>query len=497
MTGPERDELDLLIEEQAGAALPSEDALESVNPWYTPMLYITWGLILNGITLHFLYLQYLLPTLGTVLSYLGFRSLRGNGKAFRLAWVISLAELIWHGSYMALAATPWLPQGDLVYGLAAAATAARLIQLLALRSGLHAVMRKAGTEPQSDPLKSAAIWQAAVLALAFTPLAHSTLAGVVGVIAFIVIVRALFRFSGGLERAGYCFEAAPVCISGGKMAWGYLLCCVLAVVGSSMLANHLPPDAAVRPENGLAGERQALQALGMPAETVDDLSDAHVKALEGAFHFSYSQDLLRFGSDYGSENIYDGTNTPEKPPVVSAYAGKPDTMLATSSYIELPGYRVAVLVQFDWGQTGTAYWGDAFTMVGDGDRGNELVGGALLYEKDGQRYTAPIPRLDNGMVTVSDWMMGERTSQMISGSVSYPFGAERQRGYVLYIMQMDTDRAYGGTLMNYYHARQPVVLPYRGPAERVAGWTGENMQQHYSNFRTEEGRRWEAEQAAQ
>lgn len=483
MTGPDRDELDLLLEEEMSAAVPSEEMLESVNPWYTPILYIVWGLILNGITLQFLYLQYILPTIGIVLSYLGFRTLRRNGKAFRLAWAISLTELIWHSVFMGLAATPYLPEGDWVYGLALASTAARLVQLLALRAGVRGVFRKAGVTPEGDPLKSVAVWQVVMLAMAFSPLANSTLAVIAALIAFIVIVRALFRLGGELGQAGYCFEAAPVRVSGGRLGRCYFFGCVLLVVVGSILVNHTPPEAEVKPENGLAAERQALVALGLPEEFAADLSDEHVRALEGAFHCSYSQDLLRFGSDYGSDSIYDGTNAPERPPAVSAYAGKPNTLLATSNYIELPGYRMAVLVRFEWGKDGKAYWGDAFSLNDDSDFGSELIGGALLYEKSGQTYTAPILRLESGMVTYTGFF-GTTTHWKTTGSVSFPFGAKRQRGYVLYVMQLDADRAFGGTGMMYYHAPWPVVLPYRPPAERTAGWTGDNLQQHYSNYDT-------------
>lgn len=70
----------------------------------------------------------------------------------------------------------------------------------------------------------------------------------------------------------------------------------------------------------------------------------------------------------------------------------------------------------------------------DSDFGHELVGGALLYEKNGTGYTAPIPYLASRPETTTSWFFGTQTYPRISGVVSYPFGAQNQRGYVLYIM---------------------------------------------------------------
>ena len=90
MTGPEQDRLDEMIEQGLGEILPGEGVVEEVNPWREPIGRIAAGMALTGITLNFLYLQYLLPTLGAALQYLGFRTLRRSGPAFRIAWGLSL-----------------------------------------------------------------------------------------------------------------------------------------------------------------------------------------------------------------------------------------------------------------------------------------------------------------------------------------------------------------------------------------------------------------------
>lgn len=228
MTGPERDEFDRMIEQEIAGTIPSQGVVEEVNPWHEPIDRIAGGLALTGITLNFLYLDYLLPAVGVVLQYLGFRALRRNGVDFRLAWVLSIVRLTWVGAFLVLSATPWLPIGDLDIALGLTSMILQIVQLLALRAGLRQTCRTAGVEPQSDPLKAAACWEALILVLAFSPLAHSWLAAIPMVIAFVCIVRALFRLGESMGEAGYCFVAAPVRLSARVVRWGYLgLCFVL------------------------------------------------------------------------------------------------------------------------------------------------------------------------------------------------------------------------------------------------------------------------------
>ena len=470
MTGPERDRFDERIEQELAGIVPGEGIVGEVDPWRVPLGRIAAGLALTGITLNFLYLQYLLPALGIVLQYLGFRALRRSGPAFRLAWALSAVRLVWFAAFTALEATPWAPEGALVYALGLTAMGIQVVQLLALRAGLREVCRRAETPQQGDPLRSAVIWQLVVIVLAFSPLSQSWLAFLPMLLAFVLIIRSLVRLSGSLGGAGYCFVDAPVCVSSRVMKWGYLLACLLLVLGASVCVNHPRLDAQPQPAQGEAETRQALAALGVPEEVLADLSDEHVRALEGALYVYAQRDVMSF---------YSSTTTEVQKANTEA-----DQLGSYIIYIELPDSRMAVLNYFDWRQGG-AYWGDA-VRLGWQDTYEHLtgqIGGALLYEKDGQAYAAPIPRLNNGVVTTTDWFFGTRSDSQISGTVSYPFGAQNQRGYVLYILQLrDPGIIRGNTWITYRHRLHPFSLPYQTPAELTSGWTDNTLQQHLGLF---------------
>ena len=473
MTGPEQDRLDEMIEQGLGEIVPGEGVVEEVNPWREPIGRIAAGMALTGITLNFLYLQYLLPTLGAALQYLGFRTLRRSGPAFRIAWGLSLVELVWHAVWLMLSASPWRLEGMTAYALGLAGMAVQIARLLLLRAGLQDVCRRAEVEPKGDPLRAAVIWQVLIAVLAFSPLAQSWLAAIPMIIAFVLIIRSLVRVGGSLGGAGYCFVDAPVRVSSGVMKWGYLLGCFALVLLTSAVVNHPRLDAQPVPAQGEAETRQALAELGLPENVLADLSDEHVRALEGAFRVDVQQEMMSF---------YSSTTTEIQKADADA-----DRLCAYIIYIELPGSRMAVLNYFDWQQGGT-YWGDA-VMLGWQDTYEYLtgqIGGALLYEKNGQAYTAPIPRLNNGVVTTTDWFSGIQSYPRITGTVSYPFGAQNQRGYVLYILQLRDLNVVGitrgNTWITYRHRLQPFSLPYQTPAELTSGWTDNTLQQRLGLF---------------
>lgn len=69
--------LDELLGEAVGSA-PPEDVVRAVSPWRHAMDQVLWGFALTSISLDFLLLNYILPSIGAALMLLGFRTLRAN-----------------------------------------------------------------------------------------------------------------------------------------------------------------------------------------------------------------------------------------------------------------------------------------------------------------------------------------------------------------------------------------------------------------------------------
>ncbi|MBD5642370.1 hypothetical protein HYH96_00415 [Clostridium botulinum] len=135
---------------------------------------------------------------------------------------------------------------------------------------------------------------------------------------------------------------------------------------------------------------------------------------------------------------------------------------------------------FQW-LGGSAYWHDWFTI--SGSERLELIDGRLLYEKDETSYSATIPRLKNEMISQSDWSGYESQPEKIAGAVNYPFGSDRQRGYVFYQLDIRKDVWTGCNILNYTHYSNPFRSSY-GETERKNLMFSNKLRQHSTNFRT-------------
>ena len=85
-----QNEFDRILMDDAGSLPPQDFIVAAANPWCSAMEKIMWGMALNVFKLEFFYLQYILPLLGSVLLYLGFRSLRKCSGFFAACWVLSI-----------------------------------------------------------------------------------------------------------------------------------------------------------------------------------------------------------------------------------------------------------------------------------------------------------------------------------------------------------------------------------------------------------------------
>lgn len=211
--------------------------------------------------------------------------------------------------------------------------------------------------------------------------------------------------------------------------------------------------------------------MGFPEAILKDISDDEVDMLKDAIHIDVSSRLLMFDSK--EETIKDefGVNNTIKKP------GK-NNLKSTIIYVELKDNRMYAIEYFQW-LGGGAYWHDGFTI--SASERLEFINGRLLYEKNGTNYSAAIPRLKNKMILESDWFGVERESEKIAGAVNYPFGSERQRGYVFYQLDIRKGAWAGCNIFNYIHYSNPFRSSYE-ETERKNLMFSNKLRQHSTNF---------------
>ena len=103
------DELDLRLARDVAGLPPAPGEMDEFSPFGFAVLYLVAGLAMQTIKLGFFNLQYILPMLGCVLLYLGFRSLRRENRWFLACYLLSALHLVQNWAYHVLLATPLAP----------------------------------------------------------------------------------------------------------------------------------------------------------------------------------------------------------------------------------------------------------------------------------------------------------------------------------------------------------------------------------------------------
>ena len=197
-------------------ATPPDEVVNRVTPWRGAINRILAGMALTTVTLNFLNLNYILLTVGLLLSLLGFRALRDANRWFRVCWgltivklALSLPELVWNATIFqaAIRASPlytiWMAAGIFV----------TFLLYFCLWRGFLAIQRTVGIPEHAGAIVGLLIWYALMLALALLH-AGGWIIFVPMVVFFVLDLRGLYRLSAELEENGYALRPCAVRISG-------------------------------------------------------------------------------------------------------------------------------------------------------------------------------------------------------------------------------------------------------------------------------------------
>lgn len=276
---------DQMLTEDA-AALPPPGV--EVNPWREAMCLVLWGLGLTTLTLHFLYLDVILPAVGAILMVLGFRTLRRENRALQWCYRLSVAAATVRSIAYTLNALPW----ETGYVPAYVTILLTLALYVCLWRGMVGVSRAAGSEKPAAPAAGALVICYAVM----IPLAYIGLEGWLAVlplvIIYIVILRNLMKLSRSLADTGYVVTAAPVRLPSWAVLWGYLGVTLAAILLAMFLGQRYPMDWQPRadaPQD--AAIRAELLELGFPRDVLDDLTAEETAKMSGATEIRTQTDM--------------------------------------------------------------------------------------------------------------------------------------------------------------------------------------------------------------
>lgn len=432
---PKEIDLETLFAESF-SALPPDEVVEKVNPFRRAVNRVLIGMALCTLTLNFWGLNYILPTVGMVLSLLGFRALRRENGCFTACFVLTLLRCVQFFPTIVLNAFPcrddFIPE-RVTTSLAQVFFASQLLGLFFLWLGLRAVQRKANLPPKAGGVLALLVWYAVMYVLALIEYPGLYLPLLLMVI-FIVILCRIRKTAKALGEAGYTMHPAPVRVPDLWLAILLAAALVLGCAAGYLFGAQHPMDwqPLEEAETAKTAEIKAnLLDLGFPESILSDLAEEDLAACAGALRV-----------DVESE-VYRPTRLNEK--------ASPDKRLRiTSIAVQVPGENETwvIIHHFLW-EKGPEFFGTDCLQVWPAYQ-NDSFGwswyngptGRLLYDRDGQTYTAPYYFLGEARTADTGFLsLGTAQTDIFAG-FSLPREGENQRGYLTYTMiNVDDARA--------------------------------------------------------
>ena len=457
--------------------LPPEEIVRSVTPWRRAMDRVLTGSALRAVTLSLFGLQYLLPALGTLLLLLGYRALRRENRWFRVCFVLAAAETAYSIPLLALNTSSVYAPQVLTPAVSQCLTVLEmgllLTQFLCLWRGLLAVQGRAGLPPKANAALGIVAWYAA-LCLSARLGWQGWLWGIPMLAGYVFLFRSLFRLSRTLEEAGYVLRPAPVRLPDRWLALG--LAAVLALgcfcgyrFGSRYPRDWQPWDAAGTQETEAI--RDHLLSLGFPEDVLRDLSPEDLAACQGAIRVVVDTTDLPMNPGRKVSTITNRGHNTFTEIIDTVYDVK--ELHVTGVGVEVPGEHSTWLLfhHFRWQVDPACRGTEALQLwlAGREDRGGwDMAGpitGRLLYDRDGQTFTAPYAYLG---------CPSEARSYEAYAAFSLPQEGEDCRGYLCYPVTAREGVSGFSSILHYTHQTSWRQYPARtAMAERMRNsWLG-------------------------
>ena len=444
--------------------LPPEDVVREVTPWHKAIYRALIGIAFNTFTLNFLCLNYILPTIASILSLLGFRSLRRENRWFRACYGITLvrsavffAQLVLNASIRQSAYS-----ASRLSELVTAGCLALLFALFfCLWRAILTVQRKACLPERAPGALWLMLWYFVILFMASVHYTGLILPFVM-IVSYIFMIRSLLKLARELDEAGFVINAAPVRLSDRAVVMLILAVLIAGMVCGYLFFSSYPMDWQAEDHSEsikLSQVREQLLELGFPENVLDDLTDEDILACDGVLQVVAEVQDHPVNKGHVTKTYADGSyNTHTVYDV--------EELRITGVAVQLPGERESwkLFHHFQWiinpGFTGTECiqlwptWQSIEGWVPDSE-----VTGRLLYDEEGQTYTAPYYFLGSQSYTSNRIFWGQQSSTDIFAAFSLPDSGENHRGYVSYTMEEAIDGYIISSWCNYTHQCSALQYP--------------------------------------
>ncbi len=432
------------LEELLQTSLPETSLVENltgINPFGAAIDKIIAGMVMTTITLNFWNLNYIIPTIGLLLIYLGMRTLRTGNGWFCVGWLASMARAALNIFNLLLLVTPHY---NLMAGWGTwAGLGLNLLFLVCLGKGIQTAAQDAELKNPKMATWPVIIWLAVMTVLALAEYSGWALT-ILLIYAWVKMLKHIYHCTDDLKEAGYVVPAAPVWFSAKPLFFAILGLLTAALIGLSMLCNYTPVDSETVTETDVIGAsaeaveiREKLAAEGFPAEVLNHILDEDLLDLGGAENITAVDALFEDNNTSNTERM-DGWS-------VSVFTG---------------GGRMKTFVWFEYVDGKHAGLVDSVKVQYDEYQMTSDIKARLFWEKKDETWLAePVMKETENTYL---WFGDISTNKFYTSKYSFPLLADNPHGYFTWWTEEPDGSpvAWGMNSTTFNCLRTPLVLPY-------------------------------------
>lgn len=442
---------------------PSGTVVSEVTPWKKSMNRVLTGLALEIITLNFYCLNYILPTVGTILKLLGFRTLKYENKWFKACYFISGILALFQFSSLILNAT--IIQSAYNSSSVGAVvkfviSALFIIQIICLWRAFLAVQRKAGLPEHAN--SAAALIAVSIitelLALIEFQGFYIPLALIIG---YIFIIRSLYKLSKDINEAGYVICTKPIKITDRYIVISIVSVLIIGLVCGYTFGNSYPmewiPQEKTEHES-IQKIKSDLISLGFPENILNDINAEDIKACEGASQVivKKNDNKVNCGLSKIADKLTDSSAESD------SSAGN---LCITSIGVRISTEQDSWMIfhHFLWNGKHDFFGTEAVQIQppfsDDYYHPAANATGRILYDINGKTFISDYDYIGTKTYRHDSIFFGSSTRNDIFATFSIPKNSEKQRGYVAYSMNEINFGRVICSYCNYVHQSFPFPYP--------------------------------------
>lgn len=424
----------------------SSDTGLEITPWVQAFKNLLYGILLCTITINVLYLQFILPSIGVVLVFLGMRMMRRNNSWFLLGYICSGLYLArWFIHLLILATLKY--QNDVVAkGMGIISVGLYFFLTLALYFAVRRELIKIGKESKSIIVLWLPIFYVILTVISYIGLGGSFIFVFILILILVKIVYGIKELFLKMEEWGFKLNVVPIKIKNGQLFIFLSVGMILGVLVGS-ISTYCDFTKGIELSNEITDSQKNFQEtiidMGVPEEIAMDLQETDSKKIVDAVHCICSTETVAI------EN---------------------NSIEVTNIFFYMKNKEIYAVTYFKYLSPSKIYLTDIINL----EMGYRLtpLSGKIFYELNQKDYVKNIRELKN--IPSNSKQIDENaffptdTSNYLYAIFNYPWSSQNQRGYVLSFF--DSSEGYASSLISSYYRRKNLFLLTEKPLTNLYGY---------------------------